>query len=124
MGQNPTAFCLGAFSGFRLNLLVAGGSSAVGSCINGVAAGWWPLTSRVPSGSFLGLVLSSVLINDLDAGLECILSKFEGDTKLGAVDSLKGGEALKRELNKLRGPGNHQLQDYKENGNNRTILWP
>jgi len=41
-------------------------------------------------------------VNDLDAGVACILSKFVNDTRLGgAVHSLEGREALQTDLDRL-----------------------
>ncbi|KAJ7407154.1 rna-directed dna polymerase from mobile element jockey-like [Willisornis vidua] len=52
-------------------------------------------------GSILASVLFNIFINDLDTGLERILSKFIDSTNLGgAVNSLKGKKALLRDLNK------------------------
>ncbi|KAJ7418828.1 hypothetical protein WISP_57464 [Willisornis vidua] len=57
---------------------------------------WW--------GSILGPVIFSIIINILDSGLEGIQSKFANNNKLGgAVDSLKGMEALQRDHDKLEG---------------------
>ena len=49
----------------------------------------------VPQGSVLCLVLLSTFISNLDEGIECILSKFANDTKLGGVaDTLEGCAAI------------------------------
>uniref|UniRef100_A0A4W3I0M1 Reverse transcriptase domain-containing protein n=1 Tax=Callorhinchus milii TaxID=7868 RepID=A0A4W3I0M1_CALMI len=69
--------------------------------INGSFTNWQDVTNGVPQGSVFGSQLFTIYINDLDEDIECNVSKFADDTKLGGrVSSEDDAERLQRDIDR------------------------
>ncbi|PKU49687.1 rna-directed dna polymerase from mobile element jockey-like [Limosa lapponica baueri] len=81
--------------------------------VNDSMSKWKTVTSGIPQGLVLGLVLFNIFVGHMVSGIECALSKFVNDIKLcGNVDALEGRDAIQRDLDRLERWAHENLMNF------------
>ena len=73
------------------------------------------MTSGVPQGLVLGLVLLNIFVGDMDSGIEFTLSRFAGTELSVVVNMLERKDAIQRDLNSLESQL-HEVQQCQVQG--------